>query len=378
MTSFVAFLAGLPIQLINFFECNFLSIFFNLFFVPLVSNVIFPFSFLSFFFPVLDSLFSVLILWLERSSIFLSTITLGRFFFPYNPFFVFLTIILIFYCLTKLKSRKNVFYLLFIFLLFYYHSAFLNPTTVTFLDVGQGDSTLISLNHNKGNILIDTGGSLLKKGEISDRTLLPVLKSKGIHSLQLLILTHGDADHMGEAINLIKNFKVEHVIFNCGAYNSLERELIEELEMWGINYDTCIKKWDTDSFKLQFLNTGVYDNENDNSSVIYFDYNNYRFLFMGDAGIEREKDILNKYNLSSIDFLKVGHHGSDTSSSKEFINSISPKYSIISVGKNNRYGHPNKEVLEKLDESKIYRTDIDGSVMLKIKNNKLKIETCPP
>ena len=80
--------------------------------------------------------------------------------------------------------------------------------------------------------------------------------------------------------------------------------------------------------------------------------------------------------LGKVDILKVGHHGSKTSSSKEFINEINPKYSIISVGKNNRYGHPNKEVLNILEQSKIYRTDKQGSIMFKIKNNKLKIETC--
>ena len=101
-------------------------------------------------------------------------------------------------------------------------------------------------------------------------------------------------------------------------------------------------------------------------------------MLMGDAGIEKEKDILDKYNISDIDVLKVGHHGSKTSSSKEFINEINPKYSIISVGKNNRYGHPNKEVLHNLEGSKIYRTDKQGSIMFKIKNNKLKIETCSP
>ena len=99
---------------------------------------------------------------------------------------------------------------------------------------------------------------------------------------------------------------------------------------------------------------------------------------MGDAGIEKEEDILDKYNLSNIDVLKVGHHGSRTSSSKEFIDEINPKYSIISVGKNNRYGHPNKEVLNNLKQSNVYRTDQDGSIMFKIKNDKLKIETCSP
>jgi competence protein ComEC len=99
-------------------------------------------------------------------------------------------------------------------------------------------------------------------------------------------------------------------------------------------------------------------------------------MFMGDAGIQKEKDILEKYNISDIDVLKVGHHGSRTSSSKEFINEMNPKYSIISVGKNNRYGHPNREALNTLEDSKIYRTDQDGSIIFKIKNNRLKIETC--
>ena len=101
-------------------------------------------------------------------------------------------------------------------------------------------------------------------------------------------------------------------------------------------------------------------------------------MFMGDASITTEKEILNKYNLTDIDVLKAGHHGSKTSSSKKFIDTINPKYSIISVGKNNRYGHPNKEVLDNLKDTKIYRTDKDGSIMFKIKNNKLKIETCSP
>ena len=84
------------------------------------------------------------------------------------------------------------------------------------------------------------------------------------------------------------------------------------------------------------------------------------------------------YNISDIDVLKVGHHGSKTSSGKDFIGEINPKYSVISVGKNNRYGHPNKEVLNNLNNSKIYRTDKQGSIMFKIKNNKLNIENCSP
>ena len=120
-----------------------------------------------------------------------------------------------------------------------------------------------------------------------------------------------------------------------------------------------VNKFKKGNYNLEFLNTKIYDNENDSSSVIYLKYNDYKFLFMGDAGIERENDILDKYNLSDIDVLKVGHHGSNTSSSENFIKNISPKYSLISVGENNRYGHPKDSVLNILRNSKIYRTDID-------------------
>ena len=99
---------------------------------------------------------------------------------------------------------------------------------------------------------------------------------------------------------------------------------------------------------------------------------------MGDPGVEVEEDLIEKYNLQDIDVLKVGHHGSKTSSSKNFVNEINPKYSIISVGKDNRYGHPNDSVLDNLENSRIYRTDQDGSIMFKIENDKLQIETCSP
>ena len=183
---------------------------------------------------------------------------------------------------------------------------------------------------------------------------------------------------MGEAINLVENFKVEKVIFNCGDFNELEQDLVKVLDKKKISYYSCIKELNIDGNKLYFFNNKDYGNENDNSSVIYTKLNNYKFLFMGDAGVKVEEDLIEKYNMQDIDVLKVGHHGSKTSSSKEFINEITPKYSIISVGKNNRYGHPNDSVLENLEGSKIYRTAQDGSVMFKVKNNKLKIETCPP
>ena len=139
---------------------------------------------------------------------------------------------------------------------------------------------------------------------------------------------------MGEAINLVNDFKVEKVIFNCGPYNDLEKNLIKVLDKKKVKNYTCIKELNIDNNKLYFLQTKEYDNENDNSNIIYTELDGYKFMFMGDASITTEKEILDKYNLPDIDVLKVGHHGSKTSSGKEFINEINPKYSIISVGKN--------------------------------------------
>ena len=249
-----------------------------------------------------------------------------------------------------------------------------------FLDVKQGDSAVIITPYSREAIMIDTGGIVqFGKGtyNISDN-IITFLNSVGISKISYLIITHGDFDHMGEAINLVDNFKVEKVIFNCGPYNDLEQELIKVLEKKKIKYYSCIKELNIDNNKLYFLQTKKFDNENDNSNVIYTELNGYKFMFMGDASITTEKEILNKYNLTDIDVLKVGHHGSKTSSSKEFIGEINPKYSVISVAKNNRYGHPNKEILNNLDNSKIYRTDEDGSIMFKIKNKKIEIETCSP
>ena len=154
--------------------------------------------------------------------------------------------------------------------------------------------------------------------------------------------------------------------------------MIKVLDKKKIPYYSCIKELNIDDNKLYFLNNKDYGNENDNSSVIYTELNNHKFIFMGDAGVEVEEDLIKKYNLKNIDVLKVGHHGSKTSTGKEFISEVRPKYSIISVGKNNRFGHPNDNVLDNLEDSKIYRTDKDGSIMFKIINNKLKIETCSP
>lgn len=385
MTSLIAFLASIPIQINNFFSINILSIIFNMFFVPFFTFIFFPITIIVFIFPCFSYFYSILINILETISMVLSNIKFGTITLCHINIFI---IIWYYFIILIFLKKSNYLYGFILVMTIFIHTNinYLNKyIRVSVLDVGQGDSILISLNYNKGNILIDTGGKVSyveeewkqrKKYSIAENTIIPYLKSLGIKKINYLVLTHGDYDHMGEAINLINNYQIDNVIFNCGEYNNLENELIELLDKNNINYSSCINKLNINDYDLKFLNTKEYDNENDNSSVLYFNYKKFKFLFMGDAGKIREKDILEKYNLKNITFLKVGHHGSNTSSSKEFINEIAPKYSLISVGRNNRYGHPKSEVLDNLLQSNIYRTDLNGGIEIKINNNKYQIQSC--
>lgn len=376
--SLISFLISLPINIYSFSELNLLSFFYNLVIVPFVL-FLFPLSIIVFVFPILDSFFFFLISILENLSSFFSSINSTIIVMKPSLFIVIIYYVFIF---LTFKNIKNFLFLFFLITIHFNYNKIFENNFLLFFDVGEGDSILI---HNGNyNILVDTGGIIKYNSEkwekvnnysIAKSIIIPSLKSFGISKIDVLILTHGDYDHMGEAINLVRDFKIGKVIFNNGEYNDLELELIKVLEEDNVPYYQNIKILNIKNNKLYFLNNNFYDNENDNSIVLYSNINNYKFLLMGDAGINVEQDLIDKYNLFDIDILKVGHHGSNTSSSSFFINNINPKYSIISVGKGNRYGHPNKEILDILDSSNIYRTDIYGSIMFKFKKDGLKLQT---
>jgi len=379
--SFWAMLFTLPITISLNYEINLLTFFTNIVLIPFVTFLLYPLALISFVLPFLLPIFNLLTNIME---LFITNANKISFLIINIPKLNWMIIILYYVILIFLVyyNSKKLFGLLFILIILVKITCYLDSNYyVYFFDVGQGDSGLIIPPHRKEVVLIDTGGLVSfdnkKSYNVSDN-LIQYIKSLGISKLDFLLISHGDYDHMGEAINLLNNFKVEKVIFNCGEFNELEQELIKVLNKKKIKYYSCIKELNIDNNKLHFLNNKDYGNENDNSTVIYTELDNYNFLFMGDTGVEVEEDLIEKYNLQDIDFFKVGHHGSRTSSSKEFIDEINPKYSIISVGKNNRYGHPNESVLDNLKNSKIYRTDQDGSIMIKIKNHKLEIETCTP
>lgn len=377
--SLLSFFVSLPITASLNYEVNITSIFLNIFYVPFISFIVFPITIVSFFLPFLIPILKILIVFLEKSNFYFNGFSLIK-----NIPKLSILIIFIYYLILILAYKNKKFLILAVVLLYINDLIYLMDSNcyIYYFDVSQGDSSLLITPYKKEVILIDTGGIVSFNNNSnsykpSDAVIM-FLKSRGITKINSIIISHGDYDHMGDISNYLDNFKISNVIFNCGDYNELENNLIKSLKKNKIKYYSCINNLNKEDYELRFLNTKIYNNENNDSSVLYFKYDKYKFLFMGDAGVIREKEIINNYNIRNIDFLKVGHHGSDTSSSKDFIQSIKPKYSVISVGKNNRYGHPKESVLNILQNSKIYRTDKDGSVEVKLNKKGYKIRTCPP
>lgn len=212
-------------------------------------------------------------------------------------------------------------------------------SSVSFINVGQGDSTLIRIKNE--TILVDTGGSLYK--DIATECLIPYLKKQRIYKLDAVFITHYDMDHYYALDSLKTHFNVKN-IYDYNNFNS---------------YDSSI-------LSIYNLNSNYYNivDENSRSLVLSFSIGGLNFLLMGDAPVEIEKHILKNYPELNCDVLKIGHHGSNTSTSDEFLEKVSPKEAIISCGVNNMYGHPNDEVIDRLENHniKIRRTDLEGTI----------------
>ena len=368
--SLLSFLVSIPITIYNSYEINIISILLNIILVPIISIIILPLTILTYIFPILDSILYLFTNTLETISLFISKINITKIIFPKPS----LLIVVLYYIIFLLSyQNKKYFYLNIILLIIIYISPYLNSNfEVLMFEVGEADCHLIKYPYNKNTILIDTGKNEYKiKNEV-----IPYLKSIGIKKIDYLIITHGDLDHIGGSITLINNFQVKNVVLNKGTFTDLEKELIKNLNKKKIPYQININKINLSNHTIYLLNNTKYNNENDNSIITYFTYQKYKFLYMGDASITTEDNLLENYNLNNISILKVGHHGSNTSSSKDFISQINPSISLISVGENNIYHHPNKEVINNLSKSRIYRTDINNMVKLTI-NSKgiLKVTT---
>lgn len=366
----IAFIGSIPILINNFHQINLITPLINLLFAPYITYIIYPLSLITLFIKPLDNILLYLINLMEKISLFITNYSFYITFCHMNTIFILLYLILITYILHKWSKNKPLYLLLIIPILFFHHYInFLNKeTTITMLDVGQGDSILIRQKYNKQNILIDTGGIVSKNNDSYDITkniTIPYLKSEGIYKLNYLILTHGDFDHSGMAINLINNFKIENIILNSND-NKLEEKIINKAK------EKNLKIYHVSREKIKnmyFINDMKTNDENENSLVLYMKLEEKNILMMGDASAKTENYLINTYNIPKMDILKVGHHGSKTSSNKNFINKIKPKISLISAGKNNMYGHPHKQTIENLNKSKIYVTKDDGAIKINLTKN---------
>lgn len=240
---------------------------------------------------------------------------------------------------------------------------------IHFIDTGNSDSILIK----------DNGKTMLIDGAENDDEKLVVdyLKSQDIKKLDYVVLTHPDADHVGGLDNVIKNLEIGTVLIGNGSattktYKDFLQAAIDKKLKPSIPLD---KEFTLGEGKFKFYNQKSQAKDvNDRSLVMLYTFGEHKFLFTGDAGVDVEKTLPLK-EIGDIDVLKVGHHGSKTSSSKNFIDSIKPEYSIICVGKDNKYGHPNKETLETLKNTKIYRTDLNGNIVLTSDGKTITVKT---
>lgn len=372
--SLLSYFASLPLSIYYFGYTNLLGTILNLVFVPLVSFVVFPLTLLTFIISKFYSILNITTNLLESLSLLFNKFKIIIYFPRINLIFVFIYLSIL---MLYIKFKKKIcLYLIIVLLIFFKIRPYMdNNTYIYYIDVGQGDSILVVTPHLNKIILIDTGGIVsfnenYKSNIIKNKTI-PFFRRIGINKVDYLFLTHGDYDHAGEATELLSNFCVKKVFINKGNINNIEKKINNKEVL-------TLKNFVIDNIKVNSLNNNVFNNENDDSTILLFNIYDYKFLFMGDASIKTEEYLLNNYILPNVDILKVGHHGSYTSTSTDFINVIKPKYSVISVEENNMYKHPNKSVLDILDNTKLFRTDVDGTIEVKISKKGYKVRTYVP
>ena len=270
--------------------------------------------------------------------------------------------------------KRKIFLILFIFLFFIFITKSCNNTylpydynnfIVHYINVGQGDSTLVQVNNK--NLLIDSGP------KDNRPSLLKYLKSLNIKKIDYVIATHPHNDHIGNMATIINKYPITKFYAPKVSDNSKSYEdMIYALKNKGLKIN--ILKKGTESINLGknvnvtvlSPNSNYYDNTNNYSAVIKITYKNSSFLFTGDAEKDIEISLLhNKENIKS-DIIKIAHHGSNTSSTKEFIKKVNPKLAVISVGTYNSFNHPSKDTLKTLKELNIktLRTDINDTITL--------------
>lgn len=241
---------------------------------------------------------------------------------------------------------------------------------IHYIDVGQGDSILIQFNNK--NLLFDSGPTGCKVNSY--------LKSQGIKKIDYVVATHPHEDHIGEMSTIINRYNIGKFYAPKKVSNSKTFEdMIKALKNKNLKINVAtagIALNLGNNIKCEIIapNSKDYKDVNNYSAVIKITYGNTKFLFTGDAEKLSENEILDKDFDISCDVLKIGHHGSKSSTSDEFLNKSNPKIAIISCGKDNNYNHPNTAVINKLKEKniKVYRTDVEGTIVLKSDGSNIK------
>lgn len=373
LTSLISFIVSFPITIYFFNQINILSVFYNMLFVPFISMIVFPLSIITYIIPFFEPIFNVFISLMEFLALKFNSISFSKLIFPSLPRYYYILYIIgvIIFIYFYNKKIISVLPIILLALFNYLYPVFFNQNYLMFLDVGQGDSILI---HSKDKtMLVDTGGVMnysrekwqerKNKKSLTNYVTIPVLKKLGIRKIDYLVLTHGDFDHMGEALKLIKQYRVEDIYLNQGNFNLLEKKVIKK-------YRHVYQIREKEEIVLGNINivqiNKEFSDENDSSSILLMYYKNKKILLTGDASKKSEEYILNKYNIGKIDVLKIGHHGSKTSTSDELLEELRPSLAIISCGKNNRFNHPHKETIDKLKEYRIkyLKTDISGTIRI--------------
>ena len=235
---------------------------------------------------------------------------------------------------------------------------------VHYIDVGQGDSILIHLSGK--TMLIDAGNN------VDGASIITYIKTLNIDKIDAIVATHPHADHIGGMAEIINEFVVDKIYMPKVAHTSKTYENLlltiknKNLKVNTAKAGTTIDLGNKIKIEVMAPNSENYNNLNDYSAVVKIEYENVSFLFTGDAEAISEKEMVEKYgNKLKANVLKVGHHGSTTSTTLNFLNTVSPEYAIISVGENNSYGHPNQETLDKLKNIDVFRTDKLGTIVAK-------------
>lgn len=245
---------------------------------------------------------------------------------------------------------------------------------VHFISVGQGDSELIKLPTGE-NVLIDAGPPDCKEN------LINYLKNKGVKEINMAIATHPHTDHIGCMKDVFESFKVDNIMRpDCDYDSSVYTSFLYSIEENKINEIIAKPGYTFDEGKAHFEVLGPlkkYDDVNDMSVVVMMTYGNNKFLFTGDMQSDAEKDLINAgYNLNA-NVLKVGHHGSDTASSQEFLKAVSPSIAVIEVGAGNEYNLPKDQIITRIAQngSTVYRTDKSGNIVVCSNGKKLSVTT---